>query len=346
MKVSIIGASGYMGGEALRLLLRHPHVEVKQVTSQRYAGRYVHGVHPNLRGTTRLKFQRLEELEECDLLFLALPHGEAMARMADFLLLCERIIELSADFRLRRATDYPLWYGVEHPKPELLSQFVYGLAELHREELKGARYVSGTGCLATATILGLMPLLKNDSVDLSQPIVIEGKIGSSAAGSRPELSSHHPERSGAVRSFKPTGHRHTAEMLQELTFSQRPSLHFSATALEMVRGILITAHCFLKGDLEERDIWALYRQEYSQEPFIRIVKERRGVYRYPEPKILVGTNYCDVGFEKDSRSDRLVVFAALDNLMKGGAGGAIQCMNLMCGFPEMVGLDFLGLHPV
>jgi N-acetyl-gamma-glutamyl-phosphate/LysW-gamma-L-alpha-aminoadipyl-6-phosphate reductase len=346
MRASIVGASGYIGGELLRLLLGHPQMQVHQVTSQNYAGRYVHSLHPNLRKATRLKFTRLEELEACDLLFLALPHGQAMHRMESFLTLAERVVDTSADFRLRDAEDYPLWYGGEHASPEQLPRFVYGLPELHREEIRGAKFVSGTGCLAAAAILGLAPIVKYHLVDLQQPIVIEGKIGSSAAGNRPDLSSHHPERSGAVRSFRPTGHRHTVEMLQELSFGAQPRIHFSATSIEMVRGILTTAHAFLAEDMTDRELWRVYRKEYGEEPFVRIVKERRGVYRYPEPKIVMGTNYCDVGFERDTGSRRVVVFAALDNLMKGGAGGAVQCMNLMCGFPERMGLEFAGLHPV
>jgi LysW-gamma-L-alpha-aminoadipyl-6-phosphate/LysW-L-glutamyl-5-phosphate reductase len=160
------------------------------------------------------------------------------------------------------------------------------------------------------------------------------------------LGSHHPERSHAVRSFAPTGHRHTAEMLQELGFHGMPEIHFSATAIELVRGILATCHVFLKKDMTELEARRLYREAYGNEPFIRIVKETTGIYRYPEPKILAGSNYCDVGFEKDPESNRLVVISALDNLMKGAAGTAVQCMNIMSGFDEKTGLEFMGLHPV
>lgn len=346
MKASVVGASGYVGGELVRLLLGHPQVELAQATSQTYAGSFLHSVHPNLRKVTRLKFTRLEELEPGDVLFLALPHGQAMGRLEEFLPLAERIVDTSADFRLRDPGDYPRWYGHEHPSPGYLAQFIYGLPELHRKEMPGAKLVSGTGCLAVTAILGLAPLFKQDLVDLEKPVVVEGKIGSSAAGSQPDLSSHHPERAGAVRSFKPTGHRHTAEIVQELSFNGPPEVHFSATSIEMVRGILATSHIFLKEDLSERDLWRVYREEYGEEPFVRLVKESRGVYRYPEPKIVMGTNFCDIGFEKDPDSHRVVVMSALDNLMKGAAGGAVQCMNLMCGFPETMGLEFPGLHPV
>jgi len=188
-------------------------------------------------------------------------------------------------------------------------------------------------------------LFKHD-VLARREVFIEAKVGSSAAGDTPNLSTHHPERSGSVRSFQPTGHRHTAEIVQELSFGQPLTAHFSATAIEAVRGVLATCHVFLKDGIEEKDLWKVYRSSYGEEPFMRIVKERQGIYRYPEPKILAGTNFCDVGFEKEPRGARLVVMAALDNLVKGAAGNGVQAMNLACGLPETAGLDFPGLHPV
>lgn len=343
--VSIAGGSGYGGGELLRLLLAHPYVKVHQVTSERLAGKPVTRAHPNLRSVTDLKFSATGDLERCDVLCLALPHGTAMQRCAGFFELGDRIIDLSADFRLKDPADYPVWYGHEHPHPEWLGRFVYGLTELHRDEIKTARYVACTGCLAATAILSLAPLMKARVID-PQRLILEGKIGSSAAGNQADPSSHHPERSGAVRSFKPTAHRHTAEMIQELNFGVKPTIHFSATAIELVRGILITAHTFVTRDLSERDVWGIYREAYGREPFVRIVKERQGVFRYPEPKILAGTNYCDIGFERDPMSDRLVVMGALDNLVKGAAGQAVQAINLMYGFDERTGLEFPGLHPV
>lgn len=346
LDVSIIGASGYGGGELLRLLLDHPEVRVRQVTSDSNAGKFVHKVHPNLRKRTDLKFVAVSELDRCDILFVAVPHGAVMRGIGEWLGLAPVIIDLSADFRLRNPDDYPRWYGHEHARPELLSQWVYGIPELHREEMRGASYISSAGCLATAAILGLYPLFRAGVVDLQKPVVIEGKTGSSGAGGGVSLASHHPERSGAMRSFKPTGHRHTAEMLQELSFGGRPQIAFSATSIEAVRGILSTAHVFLDRQMDERELWRIYRKAYSGEPFMRIVKETSGVYRYPEPKILAGSNYCDVGFELDEESGRVVVLAALDNLMKGAAGQAVQCFNVRCGFRETTSLEFAGLHPI
>jgi N-acetyl-gamma-glutamyl-phosphate/LysW-gamma-L-alpha-aminoadipyl-6-phosphate reductase len=340
MKVSIVGASGYGGGELLRLLLNHPDVEVHQVTSERNAGKPVTRVHPNLRKSTSLNFCMVKELEEVDLLFVSLPHTQFMQRFDELSGLADRIVDLSADFRLKDSAAYLKWYEVEHPRPDKLAQFVYGNVELHRAEMKKARYISGAGCNATATILPLWPLFKLGVVDTALPVVAEAKCGSSEGGNVVSEASHHPERSGCVRSYKPTGHRHIAEMEQELGHR----IYFSATSIEMVRGILVTAHLFVKPEITEKDIWKVYRQVYGQEPFIRIVKEKQGIYRFPEPKILAGTNYCDIGFELDG--NRLVVVSAIDNLMKGAAGQAVHAMNVMCGFEETAGLSFAGLHPV
>lgn len=340
MKVSIVGASGYGGGELLRLLLNHPHVEVHQATSERNAGKPVTRVHPNLRKRTSLNFCTIKELEKVDLLFVSLPHTQFMQRFDELSGLAERIVDLSADFRLKDIAAYQKWYEVKHPHPDKLAQFVYGNVELHRDEMKKARYISGAGCNATATILPLWPLFKLGVVDTALPVVAEAKCGSSEGGNAVSEASHHPERSGCVRSYKPTGHRHIAEMEQELGHR----IYFSATSIEMVRGILVTAHLFVKPGITEKDIWKAYRQIYGEEPFIRIVKEKQGIYRFPEPKILAGTNYCDIGFELDG--NRLVVVSAIDNLMKGAAGQAVHAMNVMAGFEETAGLSFAGLHPI
>lgn len=343
--MSIAGGSGYTGGELIRLLISHPNVHLNQVTSERFAGKSVHKLHPNLRKRTELKFVPLSELEKCDLLFLCLPHKSSSQRIEEFMEKSERIIDLSADFRLKSSEAYKKWYGTDHPSPERLGDFVYGIPELHREEMKSARLISSAGCNATATILGLYPLFRNGLVDTKRTVV-EVKVGSSEAGNEPNAGSHHPERAGCVRSFMPTGHRHTAEMLQELSFGKETEISFSATSIDMVRGVLATCHVFLNEEMDEKDIWKVYRKEYSAEPFIRIVKESDGIYRYPEPKLLAGTNYCDIGFEKDRNSRRLVVISAIDNLMKGAAGQALQAFNIMNGLEETTGLEFTGLHPV
>jgi len=205
--------------------------------------------------------------------------------------------------------------------------------------------VACAGCNATVTTLALFPLFDAGWV-APQSSVVEVKAGSSEGGNRYGPASHHPERSGCLRSFSPTGHRHTAEVEQELSRHQQVRVHLSLTSVDMVRGALATCHVFPTRRLEEKDIWKLYREYYGGHPFVRIVKEREGLYRYPEPKLLAGTNYCDIGFELDAEGERLVVIAAIDNLMKGAAGQAVQNMNLMCGFEETTALTFSGLHPV
>lgn len=345
IRVSIVGGSGYAGGELLRLLLAHPGARVQQVTSERLAGKFVHGPHPNLRGAARLKFSAMDDLSQCDVLFLCLPHGQAAGRIDDLRAAAGRIVDLSADFRLRDAGAYERWYGRPHPRPELLGRFACGIPELGRERLRDAELVACAGCNATASLLALAPLCREGAAD---SVVIEVKVGSSEGGARASPASHHPERSGAVRSYKPTGHRHTGEIVQglaELGGVPAGGVHFSATSIEMVRGVLATCHVFLNRPLDDKALWRTYRNAYGAEPFVRIVKERSGIHRYPDPKILAGTNYCDVGFERDPHAARVVVVSALDNLMKGAAGQAVHAFNVMHGFAERTGLEFPGLHP-
>ncbi len=344
IKAAIVGASGYAGGELLRLLLMHPEVEVTQITSETYAGEFAHFLNPNLRGSTRLKFTRLTELQPSDLMFLALPHSKAWERIDEYAEMAERLIDLSGDFRLRDPAEYEHWYGHAHPHPEWLQRFVYGLPEFHREELVGAKYASGVGCNATVTNLALAPLYKRDLV---RETVVEVKVGSSEGGRRSNPGSHHPERANVVRTFSPYGHRHIAELVQELHLDpQQPNMHFTVTSVGIVRGALATAHCLLKQDISERDVWRMYREDYRNEPFVRLVRARRGIHRFPEPKVLSGSNYCDIGFVLDAAGQRLVVVSAIDNLMKGAAGSAVQSMNVMYGWEETLGLEFPGLHPI
>jgi N-acetyl-gamma-glutamyl-phosphate/LysW-gamma-L-alpha-aminoadipyl-6-phosphate reductase len=345
--VSVIGGSGYAGGELVRLLLGHPEVEIKQITSERNAGKFLRTIHPNLRKVSDLKFVASKDLEPCDVLFLALPHGVSMGKLADVRNLAPIIIDLSSDFRLNNPDDYPTWYSHEHNDLEALGKFVYGMPELHREEIRTADWIASPGCMSITSILGLYPLFQAGVADMDMPVVIEAKTGSSGSGGSPGLASHHPERAGVVRSFKPTGHRHTAEIVQECTFDGRvPQIAFSATSTDAVRGILATSHVFLKEPLADKDLWKIYRGAYANEPFMRIVKESTGIHRYPEPKILSGSNFGDVGWERDPHSNRVVVLAALDNLMKGAAGQAVQAFNIRLGFDETTAIDFPGLHPI
>lgn len=343
VRASIVGASGYTGGELLRLLLFHPHVEVAQATSESKAGEYVFQHHPNLRKRTQLQFVSQQALQPCDVLFLALPHGESQKKIEHYLKLAPKIVDLSADFRLRDAALYRQWYGEDHAAPQHLGRFVYGLPELQREAMRTASYISGVGCNATAANLALLPLVRAGLLDAEKPIIIDVKTGSSEGGATVNPGSHHPEKSHSVRTYAPTGHRHTAEVIQELGLS---NVHLTMTAVDLVRGVLAAAHCFVRPGTTEKDLWKAYRAAYNAEPFVRIVKDRAGLHRVPDPKILAGSNYADVGFELDPATHRVVALAAIDNLMKGASGSAVQAMNIMCGFEETAGLEFPGLHPV
>jgi LysW-gamma-L-alpha-aminoadipyl-6-phosphate/LysW-L-glutamyl-5-phosphate reductase len=341
MKAAIVGGSGYVGGELLRLLLRHPEVEVAQVTSDSMAGKPVGRAHPNLRKATPLTFVPHAALRPTDVMFLATPHGESMARVPELLNAGGIVVDLSADFRLRDAAAYPRYYHQEHSHPELLSRAVYGLPELHREALRSAQLIAVPGCIATASILALHPLAKAGWLD-ARAVVVDAKSGSSASGQDAGPAGSHAERSGVMRAYAPAGHRHTAEIEQELGVPVALSCH----AVEAVRGVLATGHAFVTRPTDDKELWRIYRASYGTEPFVRIVHETDGIHREPEPKILSGTNYCDVGFASDAHAGRVVALAAIDNLMKGAAGNAVQCLNVRAGFPETTALDFLGLHPI
>lgn len=343
LRVGIVGASGYTGGELLRLLLFHPQVSIVQATSESHAGEFIHQQHPNLRKRTSLQFVSQAALQPCDLLFLALPHGEAQKKIDHCLSLAPRLIDLSADFRLRDAALYQRWYGEAHKAPQHLGRFVYGLPEVQREAMRSATCISGVGCNATASILALLPLVRSGLLAPDRPIIVDVKTGSSEGGASVNPGSHHPEKSHSVRAYAPTGHRHTAEVIQELGLT---NVHLSMTAVDLVRGVLAAAHAFVQPGTTDKDLWKAYRAAYNTEPFVRIVKDRTGLHRVPDPKILAGSNYADVGFDLDPESGRVVSLAAIDNLMKGAAGSAVQAMNVMCGFDETAGLEFPGLHPI
>ncbi|MEM2341177.1 MAG: N-acetyl-gamma-glutamyl-phosphate reductase [Candidatus Bathyarchaeia archaeon] len=350
MRVGIFGASGYVGGELLRLLLAHPKVEVTAATSNTYADEYVYRVHPNLKGQTTLKFIKSDPFKVanlCDILFISTPHGVSSTFMPHLIEVGLKVIDTSADFRLKSPDDYVKWYGWSHKSPDLLKKAVYGLPELHREEIKRAQLVAVPGCMATAGILALAPIVKSGKIEGNR-IVIDFKVGSSGAGAKPSLSSHHSEHYSIVRPYKPVGHRHTAEIEQELKSLSNEDIRvsMSAHAVNMVRGILSTCHTFLRSPIIAVEIWRLYREFYASEPFIRFIRDVKGIYRYPDPKIVVGSNYCDIGFEIDEHTNRLVILSAIDNLMKGAAGTAVQDMNIMCGWDEREGLRYSALHPV
>lgn len=343
LRVAVVGASGYIGGELLRLLLGHPRVTVTVATSSRHAGKRVDGPHPNLRGTTDLTFLDPARLaaakDQYDVLFLATPHKETMGRMPEYLSLADQVIDLSGDFRLRDPRVYERHYGVPHTAPELIPGFATGLPEWHRKEIRGSDRISVPGCMATAGVLALRPL--SEAGLIHGEVQVDARTGSSGSGVSAGSANLHAERSGAMRIFAPNSHRHQAEITQATGLPVR----MTATGVEAVRGVQVLCRVSLTDGADERAVRRAYREAYADEPFVRVVAQRRGLYRLPEPKILSGSNYCDVGFDIDEESRTALVVGALDNLVKGGSGNAVQCLNVRHGWPERLGLEFTGLHP-
>ena len=337
--VSIVGGTGYTGGELARLVHAHPQTNLQEITSRSEAGIPIYRKHPNLRGHLEHCFIDPVELQPCDVLFLCMPHGEAAQQIDRYLDLAPLVVDLSADFRLRDASVYKQWYKEDHPAPSRLASAVYGLPELDRPSLRNARLISGVGCNATAMNLALLPLAR---AGLIESVLCDIKVGSSESGATASPSSHHPERSGAVRTYSPSGHRHSAEVIQALG---KIDLDVTVTAIEMVRGVLCTAHVRPTRAINDRELWNLFSEAYADEPFVRIVRDRRGLHRLPDPNVLSGSNHADVGFAIDPNSGRVIVLSAIDNLVKGAAGSAVQSMNIALGLDETLGLTFPGLHP-
>lgn len=340
MKVAVVGGSGYIGGELLRLLLGHREVEVVQATSNSQAGRPIWEAHPNLRDVSRLRFTPHDGLEEVDAAFVALPHGATTDRIRALTEQARIVVDLSSDFRLRNPKDYDRYYGREHPLPELLGDFVAGIPELYRDALRSATRIAVPGCMANAAILALYPLSQGNLLD--GEVVVDARTGSSGSGVVPGPASHHPERSGVMRVYKPLRHRHEPEISQVVGVPIR----LSATAVGAVRGVQVMAHISLDRPIEEGELQRLYARVYGDEPFVRVVAQRRGVHRLPEPRITTGSNFCDVGFARDGDGRHVVALGALDNLVKGGAGNAVQSFNIAANFEERTALEFAGLHPV
>jgi len=334
IRASIVGGSGYIGGELIRLLLGHPRVELHQVGSDRLRGKRIDSAHPNLRGHTDLTFTGRADIDACDVLFLAVPHRTSAALLPT-LPDADLLVDLSADFRLRDPDTYQRVYGVPHPAAGRIADFAAGLPELGRDALRTATRVAVPGCMATAAILALAPL-----APLVEPeVTVDARTGSSGSGGSDGFADSHPQRSGALRVFAPAGHRHEAEIAQATGLSVR----MTGTGVAAVRGVQVVCHATPRAPLSEVDVRRAYRAAYDGEPFVRVVAHRRGAFRYPDPKILLGSNHCDVGFAV--ADGRVTAIAALDNLVKGGAGAAVQCLNVRRGWPETLGLEFPGLHP-
>ncbi|MBP2182938.1 N-acetyl-gamma-glutamyl-phosphate/LysW-gamma-L-alpha-aminoadipyl-6-phosphate reductase [Amycolatopsis magusensis] len=278
-------------------------------------------------------------MDHYDVVFSADRHRQAMRSLPTLLAHADVVIDLSADFRLRDPLIYEKYYGVPHEATELLSTFVTGLPERYREQLSTANRISVPGCMATAGILAIAPL--REAGVLVGEVTVDARTGSSGSGASVGNRNTHAERAGAMRVFAPLTHRHEAEIRQETALVTR----MTATGVEAVRGVQVLCRVGLADGVDERTVRAIYHRRYEHEPFVRVVARNRGLYRFPEPKILSGSNFCDVGFAVDEPARTGVLVAALDNLVKGGAGNAVQCMNIRFGLPESNGLEFTGLHP-
>ena len=340
LRVGIFGGSGYGGAELLRLLLMHPSVEIALVTANEHAGKAVGEVHRNLSGLTELRFtnapEDLAELGELDCLFLALPHGQAMdvvPRVPETV----KVIDLSGDFRLRDSAEFERHYGREHTAMEAQSEFVYGLTETNRAAIQGARRIANPGCFATATLLGLAPLVANNF--LSGRVVVDAKTGSSGSGAKPAANTHHPQRMNSFYAYKPFAHQHMPEIEQELQAvgDWTSELVFITHSLPVARGIFATIYAETRDEMKEAYVRALYKDFYADSFFIRLVENS------PDINWVKTTNFCDLGFAVRGR--QLVVFSAIDNLVKGAAGQAVQNMNLMFGLDEKTGLILTGTNP-
>ena len=338
IRAAIIGGSGYAGGELLRLLLWHPQVQLTAVTSNSHTGKPVSAVHPNLTKLTSLHFVE-EDLDavavNADVIFFALPHGEALTRIPAVVGRA-RVLDLGGDFRLKDAAVYTQTYKLPHTTPELLEAAVYGLTEWNREAIATAQLVACPGCFPTGALLALLPLARAGW--LGGPVVIDSKTGSSGSGNKPVEGTHHPERAHDFRAYGLFNHRHAPEISQELERAAGDSLDMTFTphSAPMVRGIFTTAYAFLREPTTPAQLTALYEAAYGAEPFIRLVEQARCA-------VVAHSNFCDISLACSGR--KVIITSALDNLVKGAAGQAVQNMNVMFGLPETTGLLFPGTHP-
>lgn len=345
VRVAIAGASGYTGVELLRFLVQHPAVRVTLLTAETSVSRPITEVFPNLRGFIDATCQALDPAKlavEADIVFLALPHKASMAVGADLLQRGARILDLSADFRLRDPAAYPAWYGLAHTAPQLLKEAAYGLPELHRDAIAAARLVAVPGCYPTSAILALAPLVADGLID-ADTIVIDSISGVSGAGRKPELHTHYSEANENLKAYGVARHRHTPEIEQELSrlAGREVTVSFTPHLAPLTRGILTTCTATLFSRRSTAELLAHYQRFYRERPFVRVLPE--GVL--PETKHVLHSNLCDIGLVSDARTGRVIVVSAIDNLVKGASGQAVQCFNLMAGLDERLGLWVPGLFP-
>lgn len=349
IKAGVFGASGYMGGEVLRLLLEHPEVELVWATSRNH--KPVEFYHRNLYGAN-IKFIKPEEITPCDVIFFAIPTGSVMSMAKVLLKSNTKIIDLGADFRLKNAVEWENVYGKKHLCPEYLNDAIYGIPEIYREKIKSAKIIANPGCFSSAAILGLAPLIKNNLIDMEK-IVVDGLSGTAGAGAELDVAIHHPEIGNNVVVYNAVNHRHSYEIEQELGFlsNKKVTVHFTPSYVPITRGILDICHCFPTKKLKREELISLYQNFYRNEYFIKIFDmpfDHNAVWqhsRYPWVSSVSGTNFCHIGLDIDEKRNRLIVLSVLDSLGKGGAHVGIQNLNIMFGFNETLGISQYGLHP-
>jgi N-acetyl-gamma-glutamyl-phosphate reductase len=344
VKIGIAGASGYTGLELIRLLAGHPEAELTVLTSENFQGQNIAAVFPSLNGVVDLELRPLDYsiTKDCSVLFLALPHIAAMDKLPIYLQSDCKIIDLSADYRLKDPKDYSDWYSVTHTHPQLLEQAVYGLPELHRQAIQSALFIANPGCYPTSVILALAPLLNTGWVDLGS-IISDSKSGISGAGRKPSLSTHYSEVNESISPYGLAGHRHTPEMEQELSAlaGEPVRLTFSPHLIPMTRGMLSTVYINLNEAISDEKLIEHYRNFYKDEHFVRVLNPGK----FASSQYVLSSNFCDIGLKVDSRNQRLIITSALDNLIKGASGQAIQSMNIMLGLNEIMGLTAPAIFP-
>lgn len=346
VRASILGGSGYGASEIIRRLLLHPHVELVRVASIDYVGENLAAAHPNLEGQTDLVFEKLPPKEvaaDVDVVFLGLPHRVSASTVPELMGSGARIIDLSGDFRLKDADAYEKYYGARHPAPELLADAVYGLPEQNRARIRTAQLIASPGCFATATILGLLPLARAGV--LRGTVETVGITGSSGSGAAPQAGTHHPVRAVNLRTYKPLVHQHLPEITETLlgAGAKDLALRFVPISAPLSRGIFVTTFVTVDASISKEAITAAFHDAYAHEPFVRVPKKR-----LPEVVAVSGSNYVEVGFEYGpAEGDRRTIacFSAIDNLIKGGAGQAVQSMNIALGFDEKLALADAGGFP-
>ncbi len=345
IKAGIIGATGYTGVELVRILSRHPEVRLESLTSQSYVGQSFEGVFPSSNNFANMLLEPQDAgalADRCDVIFTALPHGVSMEVVEEVTQKGKKVIDLGADYRFDRVDVYEEWYKLEHKTPELTRQSIYGLPEIHRDKIRTAQLVGNPGCFPTSIILGLAPLLKSGLID-STTIISDSKSGVSGGGRGLNQAFHYAECNENFKAYNIGMHRHTPEIEQELSklAGSDVTVSFTPHLVPMTRGILSTTYASLKKSHSVEDLLELYSDFYKDEYFVRI--HQKG--QYPQTKWVYGSNFCDIGIAVDPRTNRIIVVSAIDNLVKGASGQAVQNMNIVFGLPEKTGLDFAPVFP-